>query len=291
MKPASFTYLAPTDLDEAIRMLAADDQARPLAGGQSLVPMMNLRLARPSALVDLNRILGLSGVREDNGVLYIGSMTRQKMLLASPLVRRLAPIMADALAFVGHPPTRARGTIGGSMANADPAAELPVVALALDAEIVLRGETGERLVHSTDFFQSMFETAIKEGELLTEIRLPSRALRSGHAFLEIARRQGDFAIVSIAVCLTLGEDNRCKTLRVVLGGVGPAPVRCYGIETALQGQMLDDTTLLDAADAIDPETIQFESRGASRNYRIHVARVLLKRALEQARHSVESNPA
>ena len=152
MKPAPFKYLAPANIEQAIEMLATDDQARPLAGGQSLVPMMNLRLARPSALIDLNRIPGLSDIRETGGVLRIGSMTRQATLLRSPLVRRLAPLMTDALAFVGHPPTRARGTIGGSIANADPAAELPVVTLALDADFVVRGSTGERVIPARRFF-------------------------------------------------------------------------------------------------------------------------------------------
>jgi carbon-monoxide dehydrogenase medium subunit len=282
MKPAPFAYFAPFDLEEAIGLLAVDDQARPLAGGQSLVPMMNLRLARPTALVDLNRIPGLSDVRETEGTLHIGSMTRQGALLASPLVRRLAPLLADALALVGHPPTRARGTIGGSIANADPAAELPVVTLALEAEFVVRGVAGERVIGADHFFQSMFETAIQQGELLTEIRVPTRQPRSGHAFMEVARRHGDFAIVSVAVSLTLDESDKCETSRVVLGGVGPVPVSCPAVEAQLQGQRLNEATVAAAADVLDPEYVEFETQGAGRHYRLHVARVLLKRAVKEA---------
>lgn len=288
MKPAPFKYLAPANIEQAIEMLATDDQARPLAGGQSLVPMMNLRLARPSALIDLNRIPGLSDIRETGGVLRIGSMTRQATLLRSPLVRQLTPLMADALAFVGHPPTRARGTIGGSIANADPAAELPVVTLALDADFVVHGSTGERAIPASVFFQGMFETAIQEGELLTEIRVPSRQPSTRHAFLEVARRHGDFAIVSVGVNLNLNADGKCEKARVVLGGVGPVPVRCAAVEAMLQHQPLTWANFPAAADAIDPRMIEFESRGASRDYRLHVARVLLQRALEVTSRSTDT---
>jgi aerobic carbon-monoxide dehydrogenase medium subunit len=288
MKPAPFKYFAPARLEEAIELLAGDDQARPLAGGQSLVPMMNLRLARPSALVDINRIPGLSDIREINGALCIGSTTRQAALLASPVVRRLAPLMSDALAFVGHPSTRARGTIGGSIANADPAAELPVIALALNAEFVVRGADGERVIRAADFFRGMFETAARDGELLTEIRIAPRLPRSGHAFLEIARRHGDFAIVSVAVNLTVDDSDRCERSRIVLGGVGPIPVRCEAVEAQIQGHALNETTIGAVSDAIDARSVEFESRGASRQYRLHVARVLLKRALQQARHSART---
>jgi carbon-monoxide dehydrogenase medium subunit len=290
MKPAPFAYFAPLNLEEAIQLVTADDQARPLAGGQSLVPMMNLRLARPAALVDLNRIPGLSGIQETEGTLHIGSMTRQGRLLASPLVRRVAPLLTDALALVGHPPTRARGTIGGSIVNADPAAELPVVTLALNAEFVVRGVAGERVIGAGSFFQSMFETAIQQGELLTEIRIPARQPRSGHAFVEVARRHGDFAIVSVAVSLTLDKGDKCETPRVVLGGVGPVPVSCPAVEAQLQGQRLNEATAAAAADAIDLEYIEFESQGAGRHYRLHVARVLLKRAVGAAYRVARMNP-
>ena len=288
MKPAPFKYLAPANIEEAIEMLANDDQARPIAGGQSLVPMMNMRLARPSALIDLNRISGLSDIHETDEVLRIGSMTRQANLLRSPLVRRLAPLMTDALAFVGHPPTRARGTIGGSIANADPAAELPVVTLALDADFVVRGSTGERVIPARDFFQGMFETAIREGELLTEIRIPSRHPSARHAFLEVARRHGDFAIVSVGVNLILNADGKCEKARVVLGGVGPVPVRCAAVEAMLQHQPLNQANFPAVTDAIDPGMIEFESRGASRDYRLHVARVLLQRVLEATSRSTDA---
>ena len=285
MKPAPFKYLAPATLDEAIEMLAAHDQARPLAGGQSLVPMMNLRLARPSALVDLNRIASLAGIREVDGELHIGSMTRQAQLLSSPVIGRRTPLMKEALAFIGHPPTRARGTIGGSLANADPAAELSAVALALDAALVVRGANGERTIAAADFFRGMFETAIEEGEILTEIRIPKMPSHAGHAFLELSRRHGDFAIVSCAVSLAFDADGACTKARVVLGGVAPAPIRFEAIEAHLEGKLLNEAMFARAADAIDPNSIEFESAGASRQYRLHVARVVVKRALGQATRS------
>lgn len=283
MKPAPFEYFAPTTIENAIDLLAAHDQARPLAGGQSLVPMMNLRLARPSALVDLNRIPGLAGITEVDGELRIGGMTRQATMLHSPLVARLAPLLIEALGCVGHPPTRARGTIGGSLSNADPAAELPVAMLALGAQLVVRSAIGERLIGASEFFRGMFETVMSDGELLIEIRIPSSA-PGVTSFVEVARRRGDFAVVSAATRLVLDEAGCCTCARIVLGAVGPVPVHCRASEEFLMGRILTDAAVAEAAAAVASDLIEFETRGASRSYRLAVGRVLVRRSLEAARN-------
>jgi aerobic carbon-monoxide dehydrogenase medium subunit len=283
MKPSAFSYFAPKSVDEALHFLAADDQARPLAGGQSLVPMMNLRLARPSALIDLNRIAELAGITKHENGLLIGAMTRQAQLLRDPIVARHAPMVVEALAFVGHPSTRARGTIGGSLSNADPAAELPAVMLALDAELIVRGAGGGRRVTAERFFLGMFETAIEPGELLTAISIPLARDGDRSAFLEVSRRHGDFAIVSVAVNLCFSNDSTCTAARIVLGNIAPAPVRCRAAEEMLVGQTISDDVIGNCVDAVDAASVEMNSPGASRAYRFHLARVLMRRAVETAR--------
>jgi carbon-monoxide dehydrogenase medium subunit len=281
MKPAPFAYLAPRTIDEAVAALASGSEARPLAGGQSLVPMLALRVARPELLVDLNRIPALAGIREVEGEIRIGAMTRQAALLAAPPIARRAPLLALALAEVGHPPTRARGTIGGSLSHADPAAELPAVMLAEDARLVVRGRAGERVVAAADFFRGMFETALREGELLTEIRLPAAdGWRAG--FSEIARRKGDFALVLAAVRLALDESGRCRDARVVLGAGLPTARRCPEVEARLVGRLPDVPALAAAAAALPLDAITLGSPGASVAYRRSVAPVVLRRALAAA---------
>ena len=207
MKPAPFDYHVPHSVEEAIDLLARlGPDARPLAGGQSLVPMLALRLARPSALIDLNRIASLSGIALHDGSLRLGAMTRQASVLRSHDVAANAGLLVQALGHVGHPPTRARGTVGGSLSHADPAAELPAAMVALDAVFVLQSAQGERTVEASSFFHGMFETAIGPGELLTEIRVPVAAGRAS-GFVEVAHRKGDFAILSAAAVLDLDEDR------------------------------------------------------------------------------------
>ena len=279
MKPVPFDYIAPATVEHALDALAQLGlEARPLAGGQSLVPMLALRLARPKLLVDLNRIPGLSGIREEGGEIRIGAMTRQAELLASPLVARRLPLLSKALAEVGHAPTRNRGTIGGSLAHADPAAELPSVMLAEDARFVIRSRRGERIVAASDFFRGVFETAIGAGELLTEIRIVAET-RAGTGFCEVARRQGDFAVVLAATKLALDGLGRCSWARVVLGAVGPAPVRCRDIEAELQGLPPDEDAIAKSIRALPLKVIELEGPTASRHYRETVAPVVLKRAL------------
>jgi carbon-monoxide dehydrogenase medium subunit len=287
MKPAPFDYLAPETLEAAIEALVRfGPDARPLAGGQSLVPMLALRLARPAVLVDLNRIAALAGIRDAGTELRIGAMTRQAEVLNSPLVARRAPLMVQALAQVGHPPTRARGTIGGSLAHADPAAELPVAMLALDAQLVIRSARGERLVAAAEFFRGMFETAIGEGELLTEIRVLA-APGQGSAFLEVSRRRGDFAIASVAAQLATDARGRCLSARLVLGAVAPVPLRCPQAESRLAGRPLDDGAIADAVAALPLDAIALDSTSASRAYRMRIAPVLAQRVLAAAARNAE----
>jgi aerobic carbon-monoxide dehydrogenase medium subunit len=282
MKPVPFAYVAPKTLAEAIAALADHGgTARPLAGGQSLVPMLALRIARPTLLVDLNRIQGLAGISEHGGEIRIGAMTRQAELFASPLIARRVPLLVRALAQVGHPPTRARGTIGGSLSHADPAAELPAVMLAEDASFVLQGAARERVVPASDFFHGMFETAIADSELLTEIRIPA-ASKAGTGFLEISRRKGDFAIVLAAAKIELDQGGHCVNVRIVLGAVAPSPQRCRDVEDRLIGQRPDHDVLAKAVEALPTAIIELGSEGASRAYRQAVAPVVLHRALTSA---------
>ena len=286
MKAAPFDYFAPVTISEAVFLLSAHSQARPLAGGQSLVPMMATRLARPDALIDLNRIAELTLITEAEGELRIGSMVRQAALLTSPRVAALVPLLTETLSNVGHPPTRARGTLGGSLANADPAAELPVAMLALDAAMMLQGPQGVRRVEAAEFFVGMFETVLQDNELLVEIRIPAPT-RGGSSFLEIARRKGDFAIVSVAARLWLDRAGYCDAARIVVGGVGSVPVKCHPAEHILRGRVPDDAAIADAVDGIPADIVEQESHGAGRAYRQKVLRVLVRRALEIARSRCE----
>jgi carbon-monoxide dehydrogenase medium subunit len=290
LKPAPFDYFAPSAIEEAIGLLAQyRDDARPLAGGQSLVPMLAFRIARPSVLVDLNRIAELTGIDAQDKVLCIGAMTRQAEVLASPVVAERAPLLIYALSNVGHPPTRVRGTIGGSLSHADPAAELPVAMVALDAEFVLRGKEGKRAVKADAFFLGSFDTAITSGELLEEIRIPLPSTASC-AFQEVSLRKGDFAIASAAVLLHVSKDGRCEGVRIVLGGVGATPARCAEAERMLVGRNLDPLAIKEAASVLPWDQFDLDSHAASRDYRLRIAPILAARALADALARNGSSP-
>jgi carbon-monoxide dehydrogenase medium subunit len=282
MKPAPFSYHAPTTVEAALDLLAASEtNARVLAGGQSLVPMLALRLARPEALIDLNRIPTLTGIALESGIIRIGAMVRQAELLRSPLVASLLPLLGQALVNVGHPPTRARGTIGGSLSHSDPAAELSMVALAYDAEFVVRSRAGERWVPASGFTLGTFETALRDGEILTEIRIdPPPA--EGTAFVEMSRRKGDFALVSALARIQLKPDGTCTAARVMFGATSPVPVRCGAVEDALVGRMLSSAAIRSAAELTPLEHVEFDSRDASLAYRKRIVPVFVRRAIEQA---------
>jgi CO/xanthine dehydrogenase FAD-binding subunit len=284
MKPASFEYLAPDSLDAALDLLAhRGGEAKLLAGGQSLIPVMNFRLAQPSLLVDLNRLRDLDYIREDAGELRIGAMTRQRRLERDPLVRRLAPLLREAVPFIAHPQIRNRGTVGGSLAHADPAAELPAVAVALNARFRLQRAGGERWVEARDFFTGLFTTVLEPDEMLVEMLLPTPPRQPGWAFLEVARRHGDYAQVGIAAWISLDGHNRCLEARLVYLSVGDGPVEAREAARMLVGVDLSGEAIDAAADKASRE--EMDPTGdihASADFKRHLARVLTGRALRRA---------
>jgi CO/xanthine dehydrogenase FAD-binding subunit len=271
VKPAAFEMHQPCDLAEALALLRRHgEEARIIAGGQSLVPMMNLRLATPPVLVDLNGVAALAGIRRDGDMLRIGAMTRQQDVLESALVRAHAPLFAAAARHVGHYATRSRGTIGGSLANADPAAELMLAAITLGAELVLRDESGGRTVAAQDFFLDTMTTALAPGEILTEIAVPVAPEGTKIAFREHARRHGDFAIAAAAVQLA-PKDGR---LRVGLGAISPVPVLCRRVEDGFRaGHLLNRLDALVAAEIAEIDALA--DLRASASYRRKLASVCL----------------
>ncbi len=235
MKPPRFAYHGPTTLAEALDLLAQQSGAMALAGGQSLMPMLNFRVVAPEHLVDLNRIEELAYIREEQGTIAIGAMTRQRELEFSAVVAKHLPLLGEAILEVGHRQTRNRGTIGGSLCHLDPAAELPCIAMAHDAELVIKRAGGSRTIAIRDFAKGLMTTDIEPGELLVEVRLTPWPAGHGWCFLEYARRRGDFAVVSVAVLLTLDGSGRIDRLAVTFGGIAHAPVRLDAAELDLIG--------------------------------------------------------
>ena len=281
MKPPPFDYAAPTTLDEAIGLLTehADAEARVLAGGQSLIPMMNFRLAKPGYLVDLRRVAGLAGIRREGDTLAIGAMTRMCELERSPEVAVAAPLAAEAIGLVAHAPVRNCGTVGGSLAHADPAAELPAVVLALDAELVAAGPAGTRTIPAAEFFTGPYSTALAPEEILTEVRLP--VWPGGHAFTEFSRIYANFAVVAVAALVDTDGD-RIGRVSVALAGVGPAPVRASSAERALPGTSGDDEAIRAAAEAAAADLSPAGDVHASAQTRLTLAQAYLRRGLKLA---------
>jgi carbon-monoxide dehydrogenase medium subunit len=283
MKPPRFRYLAPSTLEEALALRAehADDCAV-LAGGQSLMPLLNLRMALPGTLIDLGGVVELSGIREFDGGVAIGAMTRQRTAERSALVRERLPLVATALPNVGHPAIRNRGTIGGSLAHADPAAELPAVALALDAQLIARSSGGERTIAAGDFFAGFLTTTLEPDELLVEVRVPG--LPEGHraSFLELARRHGDFALVGVAAVVALDPSGAIADARLAFIGVGGTAVRAHAAEALLRGSMPDGALFSEAAERAKGELEPGSDTHATAAYRRRVAGVLAERALREA---------
>lgn len=284
MKPAPFEYLAPDSLDAALEALAGSGgDAKLLAGGQSLIPVMNFRLAQPTFLVDLNRVRELDYVREEDGGLRIGAMTRQRTLERDPLIARLSPLLAETVPFIAHPQIRNRGTVGGSIAHADPAAELPSVAVALDARFRLQRTSGERWVEARDFFNGLFSTVLEPDEMLVEVAFPASPPRTGWAFLEVARRHGDYAQVGVAARVTLDDAGRCREARLVYLSVGDGPVEAHGAGGLLAGTDLGDEAIAAASDKASRD--EMDPTGdihASADFKRHLARVVTGRALRRA---------
>ena len=281
MKPVDFEFHAPASVADAVRLLAAAPNARPLAGGQSLVPMLNFRIATPDTLVDLNRIAALRGIAVHGATLSIGAMTTQRALEKSADVRAHCPLLAQAIFHVGHQQTRNRGTIGGSLCHMDPAAELPVVAACLDPVLTIAGPDGERILPFADFPAGYLTTALAHGEILTRIDVPVIPAGGCSAFVEVARRPADFAIVSVAVQLVLRDDGRVATARIAIGGIGAWPMRVPEAEAALAGALPDAAHIAAAAAIAGALPADGDTLNPS-EYRQHLAGVLTGRAIAQA---------
>jgi len=283
MKPPRFAYHDPVTRSEVLSLLEDyGDEAKVLAGGQSLVPLLNMRLAQPAHLVDINRLPDLSYIREVDNGLVIGALTRQRDIERSALVQSRCPLLARAISFIGHAPIRSRGTIGGSLVHADPAAELPAVLQALGGHVRVESLAGSREIPAQEFFVGPLETSLTSQELLTEVWLPAAPAFSGVAFVEVSRRHGDYALVGIAAQLTMDKDSTITMACLALMGVAETPLRLYEAEAALVGKRPDEQLFNAAAELsitnLDPEA----DLHASGEYRRAVAGVLINRALHMA---------
>ncbi len=284
MKPAAFDYFAPKSLPEALALLAEYGyDAKPLAGGQSLVPTMNFRLAQPAVLVDLNGIDELFFIRENGDGLRIGAMTRQRTVERSPVVHARAPLIHETMPHIAHPQIRNRGTFGGSLAHADPASELPVLAVTLDARLRVQSSRGERWVDAKNFYLDLFATDLQPDELLVEITVPDLPARTGWAFDEVARRHGDYAMAGAAATVTLAADGTIAASRLVYLSVGDFPTEALQAETALIGEMPTAAVIRAvAAIAAAQDIAPGSDIHASADYRRHLAKVLAGRVLSRA---------
>jgi CO/xanthine dehydrogenase FAD-binding subunit len=283
MKPAPFMYAAPSTLAEAVALLGTyGDRAKLLAGGQSLVPMMNFRLARPEYIIDLNRVSGLDALAEQHDTLIIGAMARQRSVERADLVRQRYPLLWEAVQYIGHTAIRNRGTVGGSIAHADPAAELPAVLLAYGGSVKVQGPQGVRELPAAELFLTYFTTALAADEILTEVRLPRWPQGTGWCFLEESRRHGDFAMVGVAGLITLDTDQRCTRVAIALTGVGGTPHAVIEAAPILVGRLPDEARIAAVAQAaaagIEPEG----DIHASAAFRRHLSGVLTRRALYKA---------
>jgi carbon-monoxide dehydrogenase medium subunit len=282
MKPAAFRHFAPTRVEDAIALLAEHGaDAKVLAGGQSLVPAMNFRLGRFPVLVDLNRVADLAYIHDDGERIRLGAMTRQRDIELSPVVRDKVPLLRQATLRVSHLPIRTRGTVGGSCAHADPASEYPAVMLALDARFTIRGPQGTRQVPAANFFRGYFETAVESGELLVEIDLPAASPGQRFAFDEVSRRKGDFAIVGIAVALTLAG-GRMAGVRITGCGIGAGPMRLEAAERVLEGRSPAPALLREAAQAASGAVDPQDDLHASADYRRRLVITLVERVVAAA---------
>jgi len=282
MKPASFEYHAPTTVDEALTLLQANGpDCRVLAGGQTLIPMMNFRLASPPVIVDLNRIPDMAYIRDHGDAVCIGAMTRQRTIEFSAVVADKLPVLTAAIKLVGHLPTRSRGTIGGSIANADPAAELPMVLQVLDGAVVVRGPGGQRSIAASDLFQDAMTTSIAPDEILVEVRLPVMPAGAGFAIEEFARRHGDFAIAAV-IAVILRDGRGCARACIATAGVSSHSERLRATEQILKQRGLGEDAIAQAAEAAAAAVEPLSDRQASAAYRRQLTQVLTERAVRRA---------
>ena len=281
--PAAFDYHVAQTVDEAIALLQQyGDEAKLLAGGHSLLPTMKMRLAQPAHLIDLGRIDGLSYIREENGYVAVGAMTTYNKIERSDVLRRRFALLPEGTALIGDPQVRNRGTIGGSVAHSDPAADMPGIVLALKATIVARGPNGQREIAADDFFQDLFTTALTPEEVVTEIRLPLLPAHSGSAYEKLANRASHYAVAGCAAVVTLNDDNTCASASVVITGASVKPSRASAVENTLSGKILDEATIAAAASHAADGLELIEDIHGSRAYRSQMTTVMAKRALLRA---------
>ncbi|GIK40170.1 MAG: carbon monoxide dehydrogenase medium subunit [Chloroflexota bacterium] len=282
MIPGKFEYFVPTTLPEAVTLLSEKGYgAKILAGGQSLIPAMRFRLAQPEVLIDINRINGLSYIKEENGHLAIGAMTREAELDANPLIHQKYSLLADTAKVIADPLVRNMATVGGNLAHADPANDHPATMLAYNASVVAVGPGSERIIPIDEFFVDLFASSLAENEILKEIRIPTPPAHSGGAYLKLERKVGDYAVAAVAVQLTL-NGNTCQSVRIGLTNVSPTPMRAANAEAALTGQPLTEETLKTAAAAAAQECEPSSDLRGSEAYKRDVVRVLTIRAINKA---------
>jgi carbon-monoxide dehydrogenase medium subunit len=282
MIPATFEYVRAHTVEEAIRLLQQyGDRAKLLAGGHSLLPLMKLRLSQPEVLIDLGRVQELKGIREEGDYLVIGAMTTHDEIGRSPLVQQHCPLLAEAASQIGDLQVRNMGTIGGSLAHADPAADYPAAVLALEAEIICQGPDGVRTVRATDWFIDLLTTALRPGEVLTQVRVPVRKPGQGHAYVKMPHPASGYSLIGVA-CLVTMDGSTCQQARLAVTGVGPKAVRLGNVEQALVGKALDEATVAEAAKRAAEGLEATDDLYASAEYKRHLATVYTKRAILKA---------
>jgi carbon-monoxide dehydrogenase medium subunit len=284
MKPAPFRYIAVRSLDQALELKAEHgDEARFLAGGQSLMPTMNFRLSQPAVLIDINPLAQCAGVQKAGPeTLRIGALTRYRDLERAPATAENLPLIKEALPHIAHPQIRNRGTIGGNLAHADPASEMPAIVLALAGKLHAQSKRGERWIAAADFFAGALRTALEPDEMLTEVELPIARPRSGACFMEVARRRGDFALIGVACTVELDDHGRCKEARIGLCNAGDGPIFAVAASRSLAGQNIGSAEIDDAAALVQRDIDPGGSIHASKDFQRHLAGVLTRRALAAA---------
>ena len=282
MKPVPFNYLCAYSLEEALHHLHGNENAKVIAGGQSLMPMLNFRVVQPSLLVDISKLVELDYIKEVNGRIVIGALTRHTIVGSSELVKEHLPVMHEALKHVAHLAIRNKGTIGGSLSHADPAAEYPMLSLLLDADVYCESSKGQRTIPAAQFFVGSLSTALNEDEILTKISFPKMTSNTGWAFEEFAQRDGDFALAAVGVLLSKDSENRIQNIKLAAMGVGETPLRLVGIEALLVGKPYTDDLGLSAAQSLASTLTPNTDLHASANYRLHLASELLKKTLKLA---------
>ena len=283
MKPFSFEYFKPNNIDEAISLLNGyGEDAVILAGGQSLIPLMNLRLARPKYIIDINKIAELSYIKDTNGGLSIGALTRHREIEKSDIIKSKYPILSKTVSLIGNPQIRNWGTIGGSISHADPAGELPTLLLALNGKVKVVGNQGEREIDGDDLFLGYLTTSMEKTEILREVYIPEISPKMGWEFVELTKRSHDFAIVSVAILMSIDNAGKCNDVRISLGGVGSMPVRAKGAEEFLMDKAINDDSIKEAANIASEEAEPESDIHASAKYRKEMVKVFVNRGLISA---------